>query len=102
MDLSSDLTPKAKTALILLLAIYGFVCLMDPSHYRLLDNVDLAIHDVRGARVRTLVSDRRAAGSHRVVWDGRDESGRRVAPGAYFFRLEVSGWRSAGKVIVLR
>jgi hypothetical protein len=45
MDISSDLTPKAKTALVLLLAAYGFICLLDPSHYRLLDNVDLAIHE---------------------------------------------------------
>lgn len=44
-DLSTDLTPKAKTALILILGIYGFVSLLDPSHYRLLDNVDLAIHE---------------------------------------------------------
>jgi hypothetical protein len=45
MDLSTDLTPKAKIALTLFLAIYGVIILRDPSTFRLLDNVDLAIHE---------------------------------------------------------
>ena len=45
VDFSANGSSYGASALILLLAIYGFVCLMDPSHYRLLDNVDLAIHE---------------------------------------------------------
>jgi hypothetical protein len=45
MDISTRMTPSAKIALILILAVYGFITLGDPSHFRLLDNVDLAIHE---------------------------------------------------------
>lgn len=45
METSTRMTPAAKIALILVLAAYGFVSLRDPSHFRLLDNVDLAIHE---------------------------------------------------------
>ncbi len=45
MDSSTRMTPSAKIALILILAAYGFIILGDPSHFRLLDNVDLAIHE---------------------------------------------------------
>jgi cyclophilin family peptidyl-prolyl cis-trans isomerase/HEAT repeat protein len=39
------MTPAAKIGLIVILAVYGFITFSDPSRYRLLDNVDLAIHE---------------------------------------------------------
>lgn len=51
--------------------------------------VRLAIFDIRGRRVRTLIRDRRVAGVHRVVWDGRDDAGRDVASGGYLARLWI-------------
>jgi len=45
MVLSTDLTPRAKIALTLFLAVYGVIILRDPSTFRLLDHVDLAIHE---------------------------------------------------------
>ena len=46
-------------------------------------DVELAVLDVAGRRVTTLVSGARPAGPHATVWDGRDASGRRAAPGVY-------------------
>ena len=34
-----------RTALTVALAVYGWVCLRDPTHYRWLDSLDLAIHE---------------------------------------------------------
>ena len=45
MDASSRMTPAARIGLIIILAVYGFITFNDPSRYRLLDNVDLAIHE---------------------------------------------------------
>jgi hypothetical protein len=54
--------------------------------------VSLAVYDVRGRLVRTLVDGRtREAGRHEIVWDGADGSGRLVAPGVYFARLTLNG-----------
>jgi flagellar hook assembly protein FlgD len=50
----------------------------------------LAIFDVAGRRVRTLVHARQTPGDHAVVWDGRDEAGREVGTGIYMYRLTAA------------
>jgi probable HAF family extracellular repeat protein len=47
----------------------------------------LVLVDVSGRIVRTLADGDYAAGSQSIVWDGRDASGARVAPGIYHARL---------------
>lgn len=49
--------------------------------------VRLAIYDVAGKRVRTLVDGTHARGVHAVRWDGCDESGAPVGSGVYLARL---------------
>jgi hypothetical protein len=49
----------------------------------------LAVFDLRGARVRTLVDGRVGAGPHGATWDGLDDAGRPVSPGMYLVRLEA-------------
>ncbi len=62
----------------------------------------LRIFDARGQLVRTLVDDRLAAGSHRVVWDGRDASGRVVSAGVYLYQLQAAGQSASGKMVMLK
>jgi len=47
----------------------------------------IEILDLQGRRARTLAGGALAAGAHAIAWDGRDDAGRRVAPGVYFARL---------------
>ena len=57
--------------------------------------VELSVFDVRGALVKRLVDDTRAAGRHDVTWSGLDEGGREVASGVYLVRLRArfpNGW----------
>jgi len=42
------------------------------------------------------------AGEHRVVWDGRSETGRPLASGAYFYEIIASGARQSRKLLILR
>jgi hypothetical protein len=51
----------------------------------------LAVYDLAGRLVRTLVSGPMEAAAHTVTWDGRDDSGRPVSAGAYAVRLEADG-----------
>ncbi len=53
--------------------------------------VRLAVFDVAGRLVRTLVEDSMPQGSHEAVWDGRDSTGREVGSGSYLARLEFGG-----------
>lgn len=63
---------------------------------------DIVIYDVRGKRVHTLVSGRAAAGYNEVVWDGRDDSGNRVASGVYLYQLRTRGVVETKKMVLLK
>jgi hypothetical protein len=47
----------------------------------------LAVYDVAGRLIRSLVDAELPQGSHEAIWDGRNEAGRAVASGSYFARL---------------
>lgn len=53
--------------------------------------ISLNIHDLQGRKIRTVVEGLGHAGHEVVTWDGRDDSGRAVASGIYFYRLLVGG-----------
>ncbi|MAF27173.1 MAG: hypothetical protein CME07_04840 [Gemmatimonadetes bacterium] len=61
--------------------------------------VVLSVHDVAGRRVRILEDTALPAGRHARLWDGRDDSGRRVSQGVYFVRLFAGGFGATGKVV---
>jgi len=63
--------------------------------------VALSVYGLTGRRVATLVAGRQGAGRHRVVWDGRDEQGRRVASGVYLYTLEVDGGSTTQTMILI-
>jgi hypothetical protein len=63
--------------------------------------VELAVYGVRGERIRTLVSEFQAAGHRSVVWNGRDDAGRRVPSGVYFYRLDAGSDRATRKIVIL-
>ena len=46
----------------------------------------LAVYDVRGRRVATLLDGPLAAGTHRVTWDGTADDGRALGNGLYLVR----------------
>jgi len=53
--------------------------------------VELAVFDLNGRRVATLLDGPGAAGEHRVTWDGHAADGRAVSPGVYLYRLRAGG-----------
>ena len=65
-------------------------------------DVELAIYDIAGRLVRTLVSGRVPGGVHSCLWDGRNAGDRLVASGIYFSRLDAEDRRLTRKLILLR
>ena len=49
--------------------------------------VELAVFDVSGRKIRTLVSGLKAPGDHVATWNGTDPSGSPVPSGLYFYQL---------------
>jgi len=64
--------------------------------------VRLSIHDIAGHEVAVLLSGEREAGSHSVVWEGRDQAGRALPSGVYFARIDAGGRIEAQKVVLLK
>jgi hypothetical protein len=62
----------------------------------------VAIYDVAGRLVWREPLECMPAGLRRVIWNGRDASGRRVAPGAYFVKVDIAGNRMSEKLILLK
>ena len=52
-------------------------------------SVDLQVFDLAGRLVKTLFRGSEGAGRHERVWMGRDQQGRHVAAGVYFYRLQA-------------
>jgi len=66
------------------------------------EDVSLSIYNLRGQKVVDLVSESKAAGSHSIVWDGRDNSGRSVASGIYYLRLNTKTVNQTKKLTMIK
>jgi hypothetical protein len=64
--------------------------------------VELQFHDAAGALVRRLVDGAQAAGNQSAYWNGRDDRGRRVAPGVYYCRFKAGDFVATQKLVVRR
>lgn len=65
-------------------------------------DVALDIYDVQGRRVRRLVAGPLGAGLHEKVWSGRDDAGRAVPSGVYFYRFSAGAQQRVGKLTLLK
>jgi glucose/arabinose dehydrogenase len=52
--------------------------------------VELAVYDMTGQRVASLIESRMLAGAHTASWNGMDDRGRPVASGVYVYRLRAT------------
>jgi len=64
--------------------------------------VSLTIYDLLGRKVRTLVSENLSSGCKSVLWDGKDDSGKEVASGIYFYRLKIGDFSEAKRLVLLK
>jgi len=64
--------------------------------------VTLDIYNLKGQKVKTLVSEKKSAGSHDVVWNGTDETGKPVSSGVYFYRMQAGDYSSTRKMMLMK
>jgi flagellar hook assembly protein FlgD len=64
--------------------------------------ITLAVYNVLGQRVKTLATGVYPPGHYMVTWDGKDESGRAVASGIYFSRLETGSIALVKKMLMMK
>lgn len=68
----------------------------EPAH------VDVAVYNLLGQRVATVMKGTRDAGVHSVVWNGRSDAGVLVGSGVYVYRVTAGSEASARKMILLK
>ncbi len=61
-----------------------------------------AIYTVNGRLVTTLFDGELEGGSHELIWDGTDDSGRKVASGVYLTRAIAGAEVATGKLVLIR
>jgi hypothetical protein len=65
-------------------------------------DVTIAIYDVSGRLVASLLNARVEVGRHHVEWNGKDTSGSLVPSGIYFYRMRAAGFEATKKMILIR
>ncbi len=64
--------------------------------------VELALYNAAGQKIRTLFAGHLNAGHYRSQWDGRDDAGRLVASGTYFYRLRAGAYLATKQLVLLK
>jgi pimeloyl-ACP methyl ester carboxylesterase len=64
--------------------------------------VKLEVFAPNGRKVVTLADQVFAAGAYETPWHGRDQSGRNLASGVYFLRLDIEGYVESRKMVILK
>jgi M6 family metalloprotease-like protein len=65
--------------------------------------VDIAVYNIKGQKVKSIVAGEQAKGNHTVAWNGLMENGQTAGNGMYFIRLADSkGLNRFSKVVLLK
>jgi hypothetical protein len=62
----------------------------------------LAVYDVSGRLVKTLVSGYQNEGRKQVTWNGRNQQDQQVSTGVYFYRLTAADFRQTRKMVLIK
>ena len=65
-------------------------------------SVTLTVYDALGRKVATLIQAVEEPGSHSITWDAKDDFGRLVGSGIYYYRLTANTFRAAQKMVLVR
>jgi flagellar hook assembly protein FlgD len=65
-------------------------------------NIHLAIYDVCGKKVRTLINEVHKPGDFSIFWDSKDDSGQRVSAGIYFSRIRAEKSALTNKLVLIK
>jgi len=64
--------------------------------------VELVIYNILGEKVATLVNDYQTAGNYNITWYGTNDSGKPVASGIYFYRLNAGDYIKSMKMSLMK
>ncbi|HHS50329.1 MAG TPA: T9SS type A sorting domain-containing protein, partial [candidate division Zixibacteria bacterium] len=66
------------------------------------EHVAIEVFDISGRRVTRLADGEFGEGTHRIVWNGRGDSGMDVASGVYFVVMKAGGRSFQHKMLLIK
>jgi len=64
--------------------------------------VEIAVYNILGQKVRTLVNEKRTAGYYSVIWNGKDDSNNTVGSGIYFYKISTEKYSEIKKMLLMK
>ena len=71
-------------------------------HLKKAANVELAIYNSLGQKVRTLVDKNQTAGVYTQKWDGKNSNGMQMATGIYYYRIKAGDFMQMHKMLLMK
>jgi hypothetical protein len=63
---------------------------------------ELQIYNLKGQKVKQLVSERLTGSEHSIEWDGTNDDGKPVSSGVYFYKIKSGGKSLNRKMLLLK
>ncbi len=57
---------------------------------------------MKGQKVKTLKAENLETGKHSTIWDGKDNSGRKVSSGVYFYSIKTNDQMMQKKMLLIK
>ncbi len=64
-------------------------------------NVRLDVYNIKGQKVRSLLNEASSNGRHNIVFDARDDNGRALSSGVYFYRFSAGKYNATRKMLLM-
>ncbi len=64
--------------------------------------VELAIFNIKGQKIKTLVNESKPRGSHTVTWNGKSSNNKSASSGVYFYKLTSNGKTQMKKMLLMK
>tara|TARA_Y100001980_G_C14294228_1_gene124106 strand:- start:184 stop:540 length:357 start_codon:yes stop_codon:yes gene_type:complete len=65
-------------------------------------NVSINIYDISGKLVKKLLNESKNPGFHSVRWDSKNNVGKKVSSGLYFYKMQTDNFEQVRKMILMR
>jgi hypothetical protein len=65
-------------------------------------NVNIAVYNIKGQKIKSLINQEYSKGNHRIIWNGKDDNNKIISSGVYFYRLKSGKYTSTKKILILK
>ena len=64
--------------------------------------VSIDIFNIKGEKVKALIRERKDPSYYQTVWNGKDDTGKTVSSGVYFYQTKIGDYKSCNKMLLMK